>query len=72
MLGRGLGRPLGAARGARTCERPGLQLRCARTVVSRVRNLQQTGQGNARTSPGLRNVRGAARGGLQRLRGGRT
>ena len=36
MHGRGLGRPLGAARGARTCERPGLQLklqlRCARPV----------------------------------------
>ena len=29
---RGLGRPLGAARGARTCERSGLQLRCARIV----------------------------------------
>ena len=32
MHGRGLGRPLGAAHAGRTCERPGLQLRCARTV----------------------------------------
>ena len=61
---RGLGRPLGAAR-APSCS-------CGARVLSRVRNLQQTGQGSARTSPGLGNMRGAARGGLQRLRGGRT
>ena len=43
---------------------------CGARVPSGARNLQQTGQGSARTSPGLGNVRGAARGGLQRVRMG--
>ena len=44
MHGRGLGRPWGAARAGRTCERPGLQLRCARTIQSAQPTPNSSGQ----------------------------
>ena len=45
---------------------------CGARAPFRVRNLHQTRQGSARTPPGLGGMRGTARGGVQRLRGGRT
>ena len=45
---------------------------CGARGPSRARNLHKLGQGSARTPPGPGNVLGTARGGLQRLRGGRV